>query len=104
MVKECSDWGCAVALFQSPSNRVNIPNLHPRRLLPRNDADLFQSPSNWVNIPNPRDFFYTIERLLTFQSPSNRVNIPNIDFATEEVGEAELMFQSPSNRVNIPNT
>ncbi len=38
----------------------------------------FQSPSNRVNIPNADYAFVDRDHEEKFQSPSNRVNIPNI--------------------------
>ena len=39
-------------MFQSPSNRVNIPNEVIMELSQDQLESLFQSPSNRVNIPN----------------------------------------------------
>ena len=139
--------------FQSPSNRVNIPNLvsvdcrgqilHPGfnplvigsifQTNPSKSTSVFplnywfQSPSNRVNIPNPRPGYGGGENHPKFQSPSNRVNIPNptsvAQSYTDDLGFNPLVigsifqtsncrwamrddivvFQSPSNRVNIPN-
>ena len=63
--------------FQSPSNRVNIPNgLETRGY--RQHVQRFQSPSNRVNIPNSAIRAAVTSRQARFQSPSNRVNIPNL--------------------------
>ena len=69
----------------------------------------FQSPSNRVNIPN----FYAIihkHALGSLQVPGfNPLVIGSIFQTTvwkvcETIAIIDLMFQSPSNRVNIPNS
>ena len=89
-------------MFQSPSNRVNIPN--PIYISVGDFQYMaFQSPSNRVNIPNPVPKRPQLSNIW-FQSPSNRVNIPNRCSAIiTPTGGRARRFQSPSNRVNIPN-
>ena len=77
----------------------------PRNYLDSIEVTKFQSPSNRVNIPNGLLLNSATEDIAKGFNPlGNRVNIPNrlvslvVSIRTEGVE-----FQSPSNRVNIPN-
>ena len=90
-------------MFQSPSNRVNIPNIQRVHHHSPREEHRFQSPSNRVNIPNlallarpndsKGDSFNPLVIGSIFQTLIFRWRRPTV----------WRKFQSPSNRVNIPN-
>ena len=100
--------------FQSPSNRVNIPNLDfssehqstrlPLRFNPLVIGSIFQT---------QMVFDQRMMSFVRFQSPSNRVNIPNVMVTGLEVPEKVArfnplvigsIFQTPIRRMSRCNS